>query len=106
MSQSIKSSREKYWQKQIARHSRTTLSQREFCKRNGLSYWSFNSWKRRLSEINSSSLVEIPSNRIKNLSESPSGIELVINQSITIKLSSGFDHDLLRDIISALVTEQ
>ncbi len=107
MDQTKKLSREKYWKGHIDRHSKTSMSQKEYCRKNNLGYWSFNTWKRKLSEKNSNKdLFEIPGKKIPEISNMPSGIELEINQSLKINITAGFCPELLRNVISALVISQ
>ncbi len=107
MNQIKNPSKEKYWQKQVEKYSKTSMSQRAFCRNNGISYWSFNTWKRRLSENSvKKDMVEVPAKKVRGVSKVPSKIELEINQSIRVFISSGFDPDLLKNVISALVADQ
>ncbi len=106
MKKTTKQTRKQYWQKHINRYSKTSMSQKEYCRQNDIGYWSFNNWKRRLSEkTNDNDLVEIPAKKIRKISKAASSIELEINSSIKVIILPGFDSELLRNIISVLVVD-
>ena len=103
MNHKDKASREQHWKKHVARYSGTSMTQREYCRKNDINYWTFNTWKRKLSEKNcKGSLVEIPAGKVRDIPCIPLTIELEINRSLKINLSQGFDPELLTKVVSTL----
>lgn len=50
--------RERWWLGAIGRWKKSGLSQREFCKREGIPEWKFSDWKRRLRQVSCSRQVD------------------------------------------------
>ena len=88
----------KYWYSHLEAYRESGLSQREYCRRNKISYWSFNSWKRRL-ESNNKNLQEVPSNVVQSLSSVNNKIEIILGDRIKITIPPGFSEETLRDIL-------
>lgn len=91
----------KYWQTHVESYQRSGLSQREYCRQQGISYWSFNSWKRRL-ETKNTDLQEIPKEIVHSLSPAEEQIELIVEDRIKISIPDGFSEKTLKNILQVL----
>ena len=91
----------KYWRSHIEAYRLSGLSQREYCRQNKISYWSFNPWKRRL-ELNNKKLQEVPSNVIESISLENKKIEIILGDRIKISIPPGFSEETLRDVLRIL----
>lgn len=101
-----KASREKYWKKHIESYFRTSMTQRAYCRKNNLSYWSFRNWKRMLDgDTGGTELVAVPASVLPDVSPMPSALGIEINRSLRITISRGFDPELLVEVIKALGIE-
>ena len=84
-----------FWKKHILNWKQSGQNQSQYCRSNNLNKNSFSKWKTEL-EGTAYSFVEIPSSDIFSKPE----LELIIGNEFKIKLSSGFDPNLLKKIIS------
>ncbi len=92
-----------YWQRKVNEFNNSGLTQREFCRQNDLSYWSFNSWNRRLSkDKGATSLVEIPSKTIKSMSQPKDEFEIITKNGLRIKIPDKFKPETLSSILEVL----
>ncbi len=73
--------RQAYWQAHVEAHSKSRLTQREYCRQNNISYWSFNSWKRSLDKEQNNGLQDISPKIIQGLSSEEKQIEMTLNFS-------------------------
>ncbi len=96
-------SRLQYWQNHLQAFYTSGLSQREYCRRENISYWSFNPWKRRLErEDQSTSMTEIKFNPVKHEIASGNAIIMTLNNSVQISFPVDIPPDNLIYIINAL----
>ena len=93
---------EKYWKDQVSKWHQSGLSRREYCKRGNISYWIFLDWLKKIETEESSGLVRIPIKAYSKASSLESTIEIIINQNISIRISKGFDGELLRRLLGEL----
>lgn len=93
-----------FWADHIRRWTASGLSRRRYCNENGLSYWTFREWQKRQSKgVNGGEgLVRLPRAIITGDATFRSSIEIVLPGSITIRVTRGFDAELLRDLIREL----
>ena len=90
-----------YWRKHVETYKRSGLSQREYCRQQGLSYWSFNPWKRKL-EADITDFQEIPKELVCSLSPVNRQIELTLKDGMRISIPDGFSEDTLKSILQVL----
>lgn len=90
-----------YWQPHVEAQSQSGLTQREYCRQNNISYWSFNSWKRKL-EKETNEFHEISPDRIPDLSTDEKQIQITLKNQHIISIPNGFSKDTLRDILTVL----
>lgn len=93
-----------FWTEHIRQWAASGLSRRRYCNDNGLSYWTFREWQKRQSKgVNGGEgLVRLPREIITGDATFRSSIEILLPGSITIRVSRGFDAELLRDLIREL----
>jgi len=94
-----------YWKQHIDSWQQTGLTQVEYCRQHNLKHHQLVYWKKRFlkTETNVSfvplkleNLLEIPAR------QDPSSLTLVINNQFKIEIRTGFDAQLLRQLIFAL----
>lgn len=93
-----------FWAEHIRRWTESGLSRRRYCKDTGLSYWTFREWQKRQSKgaEGEGGLVRVPREIIPGGGAFGSGIEIELPGSIIIRVSRGFDAELLRDVVREL----
>ena len=76
-------------------------SRTQYCREAGISYWSFREWQKRFQEKSEpgKTLVPVPLKIISGAQDEICTIELLINESIIMRIKPGFDGKLLRAII-------
>jgi hypothetical protein len=94
-----------YWKQHIDRWQETGLTQTEYCRRNNLKHHQLVYWKKRFLKTETDvsffplkleDLLDLPARR----DQTP--LTLVINNQFKIEISTGFDAQLLRQVIFAL----
>lgn len=93
---------EKYWKTHIEEHRKIGLSQREYCEQKGISFWSFNPWKRKI-EKEKSKLQEIPPSLVQSLSSGNREIEVILEGRIRISIPDNFSEETLKKVLNVLV---
>jgi hypothetical protein len=91
----------KYWETEVEAYRKSGLNQREYCRQKGISYWSFNPWKRKL-ENKDNKPQEIPPSLISSLSPQNKQIELILEDRIKISIPDNFSEGTLRNILNIL----
>ncbi len=98
-----KSERQKYWSDNISQYHASGLSQKEFCRRHNISYWSFNTWKRRLeNKVEKNQLQEVPSEVVKKLPSQKNNFEIQFNETIRISVPDNFSEETLKRILQVV----
>ena len=88
-----------FWKNHLNIWKKRKISQAKYCKQNNLNQNMFSKWKRILStDKEKLSLVELPLTAIKHETLC-SEIELIINESIKIRLDDNFNQELLKKIL-------
>lgn len=100
--------REAYWQEKINEFKQSALTQREFCRQQGISYWSFNTWNRRLSAspAEETGIVEVTSRAFAAQTAVTESFEIILSESLRIRIPETFKPETLSRIIDALDTER
>lgn len=94
----------RYWKSRVEEHRKSGLSQKEYCRQEGISYWSFSSWKRKVG-TESDKLTGIPTSLVHSLSlRNKETIELIPEYGIRISIPDGFSEETLKRILSLLGT--
>ena len=91
-----------HWIETIDRWQSSGRPMTEFCKKEGLNYWTFRDWKTRIiqpSYLKETKLVKL--NTIKVCNDEKSNIEIFIGK-VKIVVPESFDEAHLLNIISAL----
>ncbi|MBP7738941.1 MAG: hypothetical protein KA369_23425 [Spirochaetes bacterium] len=90
-----------FWQAHVKAQNASGLNQREYCRQNNISYWSFNPWKRRIENENVQ-FHEIFPAIIKELPGETRQIKITVNNTIRISIPDGFSAATLREILAVL----
>ena len=96
-----KDERNKFWIAHVQSWGKSNLNQADYCRENNLNKNRFSNWKRKFSSseiINQ--FIKIPKKAlIPAMSDS---IDLIINDSVKIKLTPNFNTALLQSVLKAL----
>ncbi|HSA16593.1 MAG TPA: hypothetical protein P5346_17775 [Spirochaetota bacterium] len=90
-----------FWQVHVKAQAESGLTQREYCRQNNISYWSFNPWKRRI-ENGRTGFHEISPAIVQGLPDENKRIEITVNDTIRISVPVGFSSDTLSEILNIL----
>ena len=101
---------ERRWRRIIREQRTSGLTVAEYCRRIGVSTWSFYSWRLRLraERETRAQFVEVKATRPSTIastegpSHDPSGIELQLSGGRCVIVRPGFDHQALRDLLHVL----
>ena len=96
-----KSERIKFWTDHITLWKKSSLTQNEYCRQNNINHEVFARWKKKklLQHKKDSGFIEIPVSR-NNLSKDP--IEIIVNDTIRIKINDNYNRDLLQSVFTLL----
>ena len=92
-----------FWEKHVDSYKKSGLSQKAFCRQQHISYWSFNSWKRKLEKGKAKNkIIEIPQDKFKSLISVPEPFEIIISNNVKILIPDTFNPETLKQIIQAV----
>jgi hypothetical protein len=94
-----------FWLEHVKAQNASGLTQREYCRQNKISYWSFNPWKHRI-ENESVQFHEISPEIVQGLPEENRRIEITVKDFIRISVPDGFSAATLSEILHVLETPQ
>jgi hypothetical protein len=94
-----------YWKQQIEQWQQTGLTQAEYCRRNNLKHHQLVYWKKRY--LKTQSDVSFAAIQLEDLLDIPApadqaSLTVVIDNSLKVEVTEGFDPQLLRQLIVAL----
>ena len=98
-----------YWQKKFDECKQNGLTHKKFCELNGLSYWNYRDWFKKLSKISSNEnqkfvKLNLQTQTKQSLINAESHIEIKFRE-ISITASESISSENLRKIFSALNPE-
>jgi hypothetical protein len=98
-----------FWQAHIKAWQESGRDQKNYCASHQLNYRTFQYWYYRLKKEETEQdtrlvSVDVNSNNYQIQQESASSLELVINQSLTLKIGRDFDPAHLKKVLSVLGT--
>jgi hypothetical protein len=114
------SAKERFWRRMVRRWRRSGLSVRQYCDHNHLSEPSFYAWRRTIAQRDQEAASARPASRcpdrrraadqaafvpVQIVATPPAAtaaIEVVLGSGRVIRLASGFDPDLLRQLLPLL----
>jgi hypothetical protein len=100
---SRKDSTREFWKNHYQTFKSQGITQREYCRKNELGYWTFNKWKRQFDNENkSTSLQQLP---VKYQPVKTEKIEIILHKNITILIPEHFSENTLKKIVTALRDE-
>jgi hypothetical protein len=94
--------REEFWKEQVAKFRQSGESRRQYCLTHKLSYWTFRDWLKKIEAGNDTKLVKISRKPHTQGEGRETCIEIIIAQKVSIRVSQGFDGELLRNVIKEL----
>lgn len=94
--------KQEYWEKHYASYQKSGLSQRAYCKRNDLKYWTFNKWKKRLDKDSPATDFQEISVQLLQDNSSNDRIEILLESGMKILIPDNFSPNSLRGIIEVL----
>ena len=98
--------RREYWTGQVQRWRESGLTQREYCKREGISIERFGAWKRRLDHENQSEargLVAVPPNTVSSaLFAARPALGLVVDERYRVEIPDAFSPSTLEAVLQVL----
>jgi len=99
----MEQSKREYWQKQVMLCADSSMSTKEFCRENKLSYWNFMCWKRKLRNNSKISipLVKIPEHPDSHV-DTETGIKLIISEKLELRIHNNYHSATLKRLLSDL----
>lgn len=97
--------KEKYWRGLLRQWRRSGLTPREFCVHQGISQPSFYAWRREIAQRDQHPFSRPATATFVKLALDaavPSAIEIVVADGRLLRVRSGFDADLLRQLLRLL----
>ena len=96
--------RRAYWAGQVERWKESGLTQRQFCKNEGLSIERFGAWKRRLEREGQSkaSLVAVPSRVVSSALFTVPALRLVVDERYRLEIPGSFSPSTLEAVLKVL----
>ena len=94
-----------FWRKHIQAWEQGTITQTDYCTRNNVNIKSFHYWKNRLKNPSSekeTQLTKISKQARPNKMPTQTGIEVIINETIKIRIDRNFDQDVLQEVVKTL----
>jgi transposase-like protein len=93
--------KEDRWRERLAEQARSGLTVKQFCREQGLTEWSFYTWRKRLREDGPVrfALVE---RRTTAGSAMAASLELVLGNGERLRISAGVDRTTLRTVVEVL----
>ena len=102
--------RQRFWQAHVSAWGRSGLTQREYCKRQGLGEWSFSAWKRRLAKRSPAAFSFVPvAVRDQAVAGSATfsqrrqqSLALVVGDRYRVEVGDGFSSETLTRLLAVL----
>lgn len=99
----MQTSKKEFWENHIALYRESGYSQKAYCREQNISYWSFNSWKRKLEkEKDRDKIIEIPLAKVQSLTSEFKSFEIFLTEKITIRIPDNFNPETLKRIIQTV----
>jgi len=98
---------EEFWGNHVEIYYKSGLSQKEYCRQENISYWSFNSWKRKLEKSKpKNKIIEIPRDKFRSLTSASESFEIIISNNLKISIPNNFDAEVFKRIIQTVESEK
>lgn len=95
-----------FWQQHIRKWEDSGLSQRKYCEINNINHnafaWRRNSFK---DKKNGMDFTKIATGKVRDAIAADNRLELIINNTVSLKIGNGFNPDTLRLVLEALVVK-
>lgn len=102
MKKSSKTKREGFWKERVARFRASGESQKQYCRKRRISYWTFRDWLKKIEVEKDATLVKVSRKSHAQGEGRESYIEIIIAKKVSIRVSQGFDGELLRNVMKEL----
>lgn len=104
MAQKRQKHEDAYWIDRLKQWEASGKSRTRYCREAGISYWTFRERQKRFREKSElgKTLVQVPLKITSEPQDETCTIELLINESIIIRIQPGLDGTLLRAVIQEL----
>ena len=90
------------WQRKIKAQEQSGKSVAAWCREKSINYKTFLRWKRNLKTKNTSAPEGWCEVQAKPATKTIGSLKLVIDERITVELQSGFDRQLLREVLAVI----
>lgn len=95
--------RRQYWGGHIQQWRGSGLTQKEYCRREGISLERFGAWKRRMErEEHSGALVAVPPRIVSAALSADSSLRLVVEERYRVEIPDAFSSDTLEKVLRVL----
>ena len=93
-----------FWRQHNLAWERSSLSQREYCRRHGLKLSTFGYWRRRQTQSSQPAAQATEFVKISAATGAPrsSGLELVIGDEVIVRIGNHLDPELLIEVVRAV----
>lgn len=102
MIRSQQNQKEEFWKDHISRWQQSGQSRKQYCLSKNLSYWTFRHWQKKIGPVEAQKLVKVPRQIYTHVTEDESALEIVMYERISIRITSGFNGKLLRELLTEL----
>ena len=95
-------SKEIFWEEHIKRWNKRGVSQAKYCKENNLNKNLFSKWKNKIIPkdiVKANEFVELKVSEMSKESE----IEVIVKDIFKLRLKSGFDKELVKEVIEVII---
>lgn len=93
-----------FWARHVKRWETSGTSRRQYCFSEGISYWAFRKHQKQINqgEGPENTLVSLPREIFDSCGNDATTIDLVVSETVTLRMRKGFDGELLRSILREL----
>lgn len=91
-----------FWAEQIQRCEESNLSQKVFCRKNGLARSTFQHWKRKLQNQKAFGSNHIVALSIDSIPHAPRPLRLHVHGGYLLEIEPGFCQQTLRDVLAVV----
>ena len=104
MEKTARIERRRHWADQVERWRESGLTQRQFCKNEGLPIERFGAWKRRLERESQSesSLVAVPPRIVSSALFTAPALRLVVDERYRVEIPDSFSASTLETVLQVL----
>jgi hypothetical protein len=97
--------RRQYWTDQVKQWRSSSLTQKQYCSKEGISLERFGAWKRRLDregQKQTGALIAVPSRIVSSALHTPCTLKLVVNERYRVEIPDAFSPVTLETVLHVL----